>query len=59
MGLDILSYDFMKNAMLAGFLASLMCGVMGTFVVTKRLVFIVVESVMLPLGGLDSFLCLG
>jgi|LDZT01.1.fsa_nt_gi zinc transport system permease protein len=59
MGLDILSYDFMKNAMLAGFLASLMCGVMGTFVVTKRLVFISGGISHAAFGGLGLFFMLG
>jgi zinc transport system permease protein len=35
-----LSYEFIRNAVLAGLLASLLCGVIGTFVVVKRLAFI-------------------
>jgi zinc transport system permease protein len=37
---DILQYDFLQNAWLAGILASVLCGVIGTFVVVKRLVFV-------------------
>jgi zinc transport system permease protein len=37
---SVLAYDFMRNAFLAGFLVSLACGVVGTYVVVKRLVFI-------------------
>jgi zinc transport system permease protein len=37
---EILSYEFMRNALLAGLLASLSCGVIGTYVVIKRIVFI-------------------
>lgn len=35
-----LSHEFMRNALLAGLLASLLCGVIGAFVVVKRLVFV-------------------
>ncbi len=35
-----LSYGFMQNAIVAGVLASVLCGVIGTFVVAKRMVFI-------------------
>jgi zinc transport system permease protein len=36
---EVLSYAFMRNAILAGAIASVLCGVIGTFVVAKRLVF--------------------
>jgi zinc transport system permease protein len=36
----ILSYEFMQNAILAGILASIVCGVIGPFIVTRRMVFI-------------------
>ena len=36
----VLAYDFMRNAFLAGLLVSLACGVVGTYVVVKRIVFI-------------------
>ena len=38
--INSLSYEFMQNAVLAGVLASILCGIIGTFVVVKRLVFI-------------------
>jgi zinc transport system permease protein len=38
--LDIFTYEFMRNALLAGLLASIACGVIGTYVVSKRIVFI-------------------
>jgi zinc transport system permease protein len=38
--LDIFGYDFMRNALLAGLLASVACGVIGAYVVSKRIVFI-------------------
>ncbi|HEX6861187.1 MAG TPA: metal ABC transporter permease, partial [Thermoanaerobaculia bacterium] len=34
---DALSYEFLRNALLAGVIASVLCGVVGTFVVVKRL----------------------
>jgi zinc transport system permease protein len=38
--LEALQLEFMRNALLAGLLASIMCGVIGTFVVVNRIVFI-------------------
>jgi len=38
--LELLQYDFMRNALLAGLLASVACGIVGVYVVTKRIVFI-------------------
>jgi len=38
--LDILQYEFMRNAMMAGVLASIVCGIVGPFIVVKRIVFI-------------------
>lgn len=35
-----LSYEFVRNALWAGLLASVLCGVVGSFVVVKRLVFL-------------------
>lgn len=36
----ILQYTFFQHALLASFLASVLCGVVGTYIVTRRLVFI-------------------
>jgi zinc transport system permease protein len=38
--LDALSYEFMRNALMAGVLAAVLCGVVGPFVVVKRLAFL-------------------
>lgn len=38
--LEILQYDFMRFALLAGLLASIACGIVGTLVVVNRLVFL-------------------
>lgn len=37
---DILNYEFFRNALFAAFLASITCGIIGCFIVVKRLVFI-------------------
>jgi len=38
--LQALSFGFMRNALLTGLLVSIACGVIGTFVVVKRIVFV-------------------
>ena len=38
--LEVLQYDFMRNALAAGALASIACGIVGVYVVVKRIVFI-------------------
>ena len=38
--LDALQYQFMQNALLAGLLAAIACGIVGVYVVVKKVVFI-------------------
>lgn len=38
--IEALQFEFMRNALLAGMLAGIICGVIGTFVVVNRIVFI-------------------
>ncbi len=38
--LEALQFEFMRNALMAGLLASALCGVMGTLVVVNRIVFL-------------------
>ncbi|NLB88315.1 MAG: metal ABC transporter permease [Syntrophomonadaceae bacterium] len=38
--IEIISYGFMKNALLAGILVSIACGIVGTYVVVKGISFI-------------------
>ena len=38
--IEALQFDFMRNALWAGLLVSIACGIIGTFVVINRLVFI-------------------
>ena len=37
---EALQFEFMQNALLAGLLASIICGIMGTLVVVNRIVFL-------------------
>ena len=56
---EILSYAFVQNAVAAGVLASLLCGLVGTFVVVKRLVFVSGGISHAAFGGLGVFYYLG
>ena len=38
--IEALQFDFMQNALAAGLLASIICGIMGTLVVVNRIVFL-------------------
>jgi zinc transport system permease protein len=38
--LEVLQYEFMRNAVVAGLLASVACGIIGCYVIVKRMVFI-------------------
>ncbi len=38
--LDVLQFEFMRNALLAGILVSIACGIIGSYVVVNRTVFI-------------------
>ncbi len=38
--IEALQFEFMQNALIAGLLASVMCGIMGTLVVVNRIVFL-------------------
>jgi zinc transport system permease protein len=38
--LEALQFDFMQNALIAGLVASIICGIMGTLVVVNRIVFL-------------------
>ncbi|HYG63340.1 MAG TPA: metal ABC transporter permease, partial [Thermoanaerobaculia bacterium] len=54
-----LSYDFLQNAVLAGVLAAVLCGVIGTFVVIKRLAFISDGISHAAFGGMGVCFFLG
>ena len=57
--IEAFGYDFMRHAVYAGILASVLCGVIGTFVVVKRLVFISGGLSHAAFGGLGLFYYLG
>ena len=38
--IEALQFEFIRNALIAGLLASIICGIMGTFVVVNRIVFL-------------------
>jgi len=38
--IEMLQYEFMRNALLAGVLVSIACGIIGTYVVVNRIVFV-------------------
>jgi zinc transport system permease protein len=48
------SHAFMRNALLAGLLASLACGVIGTYVVTRRITLIAGSLAHSVLGGMGA-----
>jgi zinc transport system permease protein len=50
--LDILHYDFMRNAFAAGLFVSIACGVVGTLVVVNRLSFLAGGVAHAAYGGL-------
>ncbi|HSL84824.1 MAG TPA: metal ABC transporter permease [Thermoanaerobaculia bacterium] len=56
---DLLSYGFIRNAVVAGLLAAVLCGVVGTFVVVKRLVFLAGGVAHAAFGGLGICYFLG
>ena len=47
-----LHFEFMRNALMAGLFASLICGVIGTFVVVNRLVFLTGGIAHASYGGI-------
>ena len=55
---DLLQFEFMRNALLAGLLASVICGVIGSLVVVNRIVFISGGIAHAAYGGIGlAFFC--
>jgi zinc transport system permease protein len=50
--IDALQFEFMRNAVLAAFFASLVCGIIGSFVVVNRLVFLAGGIAHAAYGGI-------
>ena len=57
--MDILHFEFMRNALMAGLLASLICGIIGTLVVVNRIVFISGGIAHASYGGVGLAFFLG
>jgi len=57
--LEALQFDFMRNALLAGLLISIACGIVGTFVITKRIVFLSGSIAHAAYGGIGLGYFLG
>lgn len=57
--LEALQYEFMRNALLAGLLAAIACGIVGVYVVVKRIVFISGGIAHASFGGIGMGYFLG
>jgi zinc transport system permease protein len=56
---EALQYEFMRNALAAGLLASVICGIMGTLVVVNRIVFLSGGIAHAAFGGIGLSFFLG
>lgn len=56
---ELLSFEFMQNALLAGLLAAIPCGVVGSLVVVNRIVFLAEGIAHSTFGGVGIALLLG
>lgn len=50
--MSILSYEFMQNAILAAFLCSIACGIIGSFVILNRLSYLAGAAAHAAYGGI-------
>lgn len=57
--LEVLQYEFMRNALIAGLLAAVACGIVGVYVVIKRVVFISGGIAHASFGGIGLGYFLG
>jgi len=57
--IDLLQYEFVRNAIMAGILASIACGIIGVYVVVKRIVFISGGIAHASFGGIGLGYYLG
>lgn len=57
--MDLLQYTFFQNALLGSLLASIACGIIGTYIVTRRLVFISGGITHASFGGIGLGLFTG
>ncbi len=57
--LDFLQYDFMRNALAAGLVASVLCGIIGIYVILNKIVFISDGIAHAAFGGIGLGYFLG
>lgn len=57
--LEALQYEFMRNALMAGLLAAVACGIVGVYVVVKKIVFISGGIAHASFGGIGLGYFLG
>ena len=57
--MEILEYSFFQNALLGSLLASILCGMVGTYIVARRLVFISGGITHASFGGIGLGVYLG
>jgi zinc transport system permease protein len=57
--IEMLHFEFMRNALLAALLVSIACGIVGTFVVIRRIVFISGGITHAAFGGIGLGFLLG
>ncbi len=57
--MDILQYTFFQHALIGSLLASIVCGIIGTYIVTRRLVFISGGLTHASFGGIGLGLYTG
>jgi zinc transport system permease protein len=57
--LELFSYNFFQNALLAAVFTSISCGIIGTYIVTKRIVFISGGITHASFGGIGLGYLLG
>ncbi len=57
--LEILSYNFMQNGIIAGILVSILCGVVGSLIVVNRMVFLAGGVAHASYGGVGLALYFG
>jgi len=57
--IEALQFEFVRNALLAGLLASILCGIMGTLVVVNRIVFLSGGIAHASYGGIGLALYFG
>ena len=56
---EVLGFEFFRNALLAGVLASVACGIIGTYVVVRQMVAISGGISHAPFGGIGLGYFLG